>query len=184
MAIYITGLSSMPDLIKQFDVRDLVSIIGSEFQPPTPPEIEPSRHHRCSVDDIVEAKSGRTVPQAEHVKGIIEFLNTWDTNAGLLIHCMAGVSRSTAVALIAHTLKTNDPEQSAIALRKASPYAWPNPRIVSLADAIMGLDGSLVRALNDMGPANWEIEPDYIVPRLQGNDARGYEPGRYSKLII
>ena len=59
---------------------------------------------------------------------LIDFLDTWDGEAALLIHCLAGVSRSTAAALIAHVLKTGDPRKSATALRKASPYAWPNRR--------------------------------------------------------
>ena len=184
MPIYITSLANMPNLVEQFDVRDLVSIVGEDFQPPTPAQIQPSRHHRCSVDDIVEAKPGLKVPKNEHIAELIEFLNTWDAETGLLIHCHAGVSRSTAAALIAHTLKTNDPSKSAIALRKASPYAWPNSRIVALADSIMGLNGQLVRALKDMGPANWQTDSSYTVPRLQGNDARGYEPERYTTLLL
>lgn len=174
----------MPNLSNQFDVRDLVSIIGEEFQPPTPPGIDASRHHRCSVDDIVEARPGLTVPKNEHIADLIDFLNTWDAETGLLIHCHGGVSRSTAAALIAHTLKTNDPSQSAIALRKASPYASPNSRIVALADSIMGLDGQLTRALKKMGPADWQTDANYTAPRLHANDAHGYESDRYTKLIV
>ncbi len=184
MPIYISSLADMPILVKRFDVQDLVSVVGEYAQPPTPPQIRPARHHRCTVDDIVEARPDQTVPQTEHITGLIEFLYSWDSGTNLLIHCMAGVSRSTAVALIARTLKTDDPSQSAIALRKAAPYAWPNRRIVSLADSILGLNGRLNRALKDMGPANWQIDPDYVVPRLDGYDARGYKVGRYAKLTI
>lgn len=174
----------MPILVERFNVHDLVSVIGSYAQPPTPPQILPVRHHRCTVDDIVEAKPGQTVPQSKHISDLIDFLHSWNPDTSLLIHCMAGISRSTAVALIAHTVKTDDPSQSAIALRKAAPYAWPNRRIVSLADSILGLNGRLNSALKDMGPANWQTDPNYVVPHLDGNDARGYEAGRYAKLTI
>ena len=184
MAIYISNLADMPILVKRYDIQDLVSVIGANAQPPTPPQISPDRHHRCNVDDIVETRPGRTVPQSTHINDLIKFLHSWDAETGLLIHCLAGVSRSTAVALIAHTLKTDDPSQSAIALRKAAPYAWPNRRIVDLADSILGLNGRLTRALAEMGPANWQTDRNYVVPHLDGYDARGYEAGRYATLLL
>ncbi|MCY4096260.1 MAG: protein tyrosine phosphatase [Gammaproteobacteria bacterium] len=184
MPIYISGLASMPKLVRQFDVRDLVSVINAEAQPPTPPEISSDRHHRCRVDDIVESRPGHTVPQSEHIAELIEFLHSWDTHTGLLIHCMAGVSRSTAVGLIAHVLKTNDPRRSVMDLRRAAPYAWPNRRIVSLADSILGLNGKLNHALKEMGPANWQSDAEYVVPRLHESDVRGSGPGRCATLIV
>ena len=174
----------MPNLVRRLEVQDLVSIISSELQPPTPREIHPARHHRCTVDDIVQTREGKTVPQAEHISELIEFLRSCEADTNLLIHCLAGVSRSTAVALIAHVIKTDDPSRSAMVLRKAAPYAWPNRRIVSLADSILELNGKLNHALKQMGPADWQSQDDYVVPRLQGNDARGYESGRYATLII
>lgn len=184
MAIYISGLADMPKLVRQFNVQNLVSIVAAEHQPPTPPELHPTRHHRCTVDDIVESKPGLTLPQNKHIERLIEFLDSWKSDTELLIHCMAGVSRSTAAGLIAYTLKTNDPKGSAVALRDAAPYAWPNRRIVSLADSILGLDGKLILAREEMGPADWQIDPDYNSPQLHGNDASGHKSGRYAELVI
>lgn len=184
MSIYITSLANMPNLIRRFDIEYLVSIVDADGQPPTPTEISSSRHHRCVVDDIVETQPGKIVPRTEHIRDLIEFLDAWDSESSLLIHCMGGVSRSTAAALIAHTLKTSDPKQSATALRLAAPYAWPNQRIVSLADSILGLNGKLILAHEEMGPASWQIDPDYAVPQLHGNDAGGDKSGRYAELEI
>lgn len=182
MPIYVSGIADMPMLVRQFDIQDLISIVAAESQPRTPPEVDTSNHHRCPVDDITEATPGKTAPKAKHIADVIEFLNNRDPESGLLVHCIAGVSRSTAVALVAHTLLTKDPSKSALVLREAAPYAWPNRLIVSLADSLLKLDGQLIRAREEMGPANWEIDPNYTVPRLHGSDARGYEPGRYAKL--
>ena len=85
MPTQIAGQSNKPKLVTQFDVRNLVSIIGEPCQPPPQPEIDPSRHYGCSVDDIIEANPGRTVPQTEHVADLIELLNTWDAATGLLV---------------------------------------------------------------------------------------------------
>lgn len=173
MTIYVSSLADMPGLVRRFGVRDLVSIIQPDAQPPTPPEIEPERHYRCPVHDIVESRPGEVLPQADHVEELITFLRTWDGEAPLLTHCHAGVSRSSAVALIAHVLQTGNPAKSVKALRKASPYAWPNRRIVALADSIMGFDGALVEARENMGAAIWETDPDYVK-----------EPGRYTTLAL
>ncbi len=184
MPIIISSLADMPDLVREFGVRDLVSVIHPEAQPPTPSEIDPVRHHRCAVHDIVEPKLGEISPQTGHIEALIKFLDTWESEVPLLVHCLAGVSRSTAVGLIAHTLKTGDPRKSAKALRKASPYAWPNRRILALADSILGLGGELTKAREAMGPANWEADATYVAPRLQGQRAAGYQMQRFTTLNV
>ena len=184
MTIYISSLADMPRLVPQFRVRDLVSIIQPSAQPPTPPGVDPARHHRCPVHDIVKAQPGEVRPEASHIEAVIGFLRTWDGEAPLLIHCLAGVSRSTAVALIAHVLQTGDPRRSAASLREASPYAWPNRRIVALADSILGLDGQLIEAREDMGPATWETDPDDDEIAAATRRLHGYKPGRYTRLSI
>lgn len=184
MTIYVSSLADMPGLVREFGVRDLVSVIQHDAQPPTPPEVDPARHYRCTVHDIAEPVPGETLPETAHVVGLIDFLRTWDADAPLLIHCHAGVSRSTAVALIAHVLRTGDPGKSAATLRAASSYAWPNRRIVALADGILGFDGKLIQAREDMGPATWETDPDDEERTNAGRHRHGYKRGRYAKLSV
>ena len=184
MTIYVSSLADMPHLVGQFRVRDLVSIIQPSAQPPTPAGVDPARHHRCPVHDIVEAKPGEVRPEVSHIEEVIRFLRTWDGEAPLLIHCHAGVSRSTAVALIAHVLQTGDPRRSATALREASTYAWPNRRIVALADSILGLDGELIEARESMGPATWETNPDDEEVAAAARRLHGYKQARYTTLSI
>lgn len=184
MTIYVSSLADMPHLVPKLGVRDLVSIIQPNDQPPTPPGVDPARHHRCPVHDIVEAQPGEVLPEANHIAELIEFLRTWDSETPLLIHCLAGVSRSTAVALVAHVMQTGDPRKSAAALRDASPYAWPNRRIVALADSFLGLDGELIAAREGMGPAVWETDPDDEEIAAAARHLHGYKPGRYTKLSV
>jgi predicted protein tyrosine phosphatase len=70
-----------------------------------------------------------------------------------VIHCYAGVSRSTAAAFVA--VCTLNPRRSeaavAEALRRASPTATPNIRIVALADDILGRNGRMVEAITAIG---------------------------------
>jgi len=71
----------------------------------------------------------------------------------MLIHCWAGISRSTAAAFTALCLlrPSTDEEQIAWELREASPSATPNRLIVQLADDVMGRGGRMVRAIEKIG---------------------------------
>ena len=67
----------------------------------------------------------------------------------MVVHCWAGISRSTAAAYTA--LCAINPEVSeeliAVRLRDASPTAYPNRLIIQLADAALGRNGRMVRAI-------------------------------------
>ena len=71
----------------------------------------------------------------------------------MLIHCWAGISRSTAAAYTALCMLRPDSDEEALAreLRAASPSATPNRLIVSLADDILGRDGRMVKAIAGIG---------------------------------
>jgi predicted protein tyrosine phosphatase len=113
------------------------------------------RHRRLRLDisDISEARSGHILPAEAHMARLIDFVTAWDRAAPLLIHCYAGVSRSTAAAFIA--LCALDPRADehrlAARLRAASPTATPNPRMIALADRLLGRAGRMVEAIRAIG---------------------------------
>jgi len=156
--IYVTNLFDLPMHVRALRPGYLVSIIQPEFQPETPPEITPRRHYRVDVHDISEPRPGSIIPEHEHIAGLIDFLSEWPLDQSLMVHCYAGVSRSTAVALIGHFIKTGDESVSARALRAAAPHALPNRRIIKLADDILGCDGRLVAAREAMGQGEGVVE--------------------------
>jgi predicted protein tyrosine phosphatase len=84
----------------------------------------------------------------------------WDRGAPLVIHCYAGVSRSTASAFAAACALNPHREEIVIArqIRAASPIASPNRLIVSLADKALGREGRMLRALDAIGPAWMMVE--------------------------
>ena len=69
------------------------------------------------------------------------------------MHCFAGISRSTASAYASVCALNPHRDEASIAqaLRLASPTATPNIRIVSLADRILGRDGRMVSAIENIG---------------------------------
>jgi predicted protein tyrosine phosphatase len=71
----------------------------------------------------------------------------------MLIHCWAGISRSTAAAYTALCLFRPQADEETLAqeLRAASPSATPNRLIVSLADEVLGRQGRMVKAVAGIG---------------------------------
>jgi predicted protein tyrosine phosphatase len=119
----------------------------------TPAGFAPDRHLRLDMHDIIEARDGAIAPAEEHVGELIEFVRSWDRKEPLLIHCFAGLSRSTAAAFITLcALNPQAPERMiALALRRASDTAVPNRRFVALADSFLKREGRMLAALDDMG---------------------------------
>jgi predicted protein tyrosine phosphatase len=78
----------------------------------------------------------------------------------MVVHCYAGISRSTASAFAAACMLNPHRDEVSIArqIRAASPIAQPNRLIVSLADKALGRDGRMLRALDEMGPGSMTVE--------------------------
>ncbi|WP_348533044.1 protein tyrosine phosphatase [Hyphomicrobium sp. NDB2Meth4] len=153
-AVHVCALRHIPDVLRQTGATHLVSAINADLAPQTPAGFAAERHLRLDMHDIIEPCDGASPPGEAHVGALLDFVERWDREAPLLIHCYAGLSRSTAAAFI--TLCALNPgasEQSiAQALRRASDTAVPNRRFVGLADAYLGRAGRMVAALDSMGP--------------------------------
>jgi predicted protein tyrosine phosphatase len=154
--IYVCGIAEMPDHVSDLGACRLLSLVSPAEQPPRPATIAAEHHHRVQIHDITEPLEGHVLPEAAHVVGLIDFVAAWPANDGpLLIHCIAGVSRSTAAALITLVIKSDGREgEAARHLRQAAAHAWPNRRMIALADDLLGCDGALVAAREAMGPAD------------------------------
>lgn len=70
-----------------------------------------------------------------------------------MIHCWAGISRSTAAAYISASVlnPSLDEEELATRLRDAAPSATPNPRIIALADKLLNRDGRMIKSIAAIG---------------------------------
>jgi predicted protein tyrosine phosphatase len=151
--IYVAPLSLVETTIADVSVSHLVTLINGETPVPTPPSIGPDRHLRLAMNDICEPAAGLVLPCEDHVADLVQFALEWDRKASLLIHCWAGISRSTAAAFI--SLCALNPEADefdlAQALRRASPTAYPNRRLVALGDEALARSGRMVAAVEEIG---------------------------------
>ena len=84
-------------------------------------------------------------PEPEHIQQALTFAR--ETDGPLLVHCRAGVSRSTAIALAIATdcLGVGNERQACEWLKQVCPQAQPNWLIVSLADQILNSNKILIR---------------------------------------
>lgn len=152
-SIHVCALRHVPDVVKRIGARHLVSAINDEFLPATPAAISRDRHLKLDMHDITKVQPGSALPGTEHVVELLDFVLSWNQQAPMLIHCFAGLSRSTAAAFISLcALNPRTPEEIiARALRQSSDTAVPNRLFVTLADNVLRRDGRMVAALNSMG---------------------------------
>ncbi len=105
------------------------------------------------MSDIVEHLDGHVAPDVAHVQTLLDFVRAWDRAHPMLIHCYAGVSRSTAAAYVAACALRRDfcEFETAQTLRALSPTATPNARIIAIADNLLGRGGRMISAINEIG---------------------------------
>jgi predicted protein tyrosine phosphatase len=166
MSILVSSLSRVPEIILARRPSRVVSLLDPESAFPDAGRHGVARHLKLAVHDISEAYRGYVHPAEEHVRELLEFVSDWDCSDCVLVHCFAGVSRSTASAYsIACALNPGfDEEEIAWALRGASPTAWPNRRIVALADAELGRGGRMSRAVAAIGIGQLQEDADIAAP--------------------
>jgi predicted protein tyrosine phosphatase len=152
-AIYVCPLSRLADTVAQSGARHIVTLINNDTLVTRPSHIDPLNHLHLGIHDICEPAEGMICPSAEHIEELIGFVQRWDREAAIVVHCYAGISRSTAAAFSAFCAARPDLDEAEIAvrLRRGSPEATPNARIVAIADEILGRSGRMTRAIEEIG---------------------------------
>lgn len=159
-AIYVCPKSKVPHSVERLRPSHLITLLDPHDDMPTPEDFPGHRHLRLGMHDIAIDRPEYTAPDELHVRELIAFTKDWDRAQPMLIHCWAGISRSTASAFTVACMFSAPGRERDIALRlrSAAAHAQPNPRIVALADALLGRDGRMVDAIDAMGPAQVVFE--------------------------
>lgn len=160
--IHVCSLARLYATVDETGARHIVTLLRLTDRVQRPSHIAPENHLVLAIDDIATPMEGYTVPGEEHVERLIEFVGGWDRAAPMVVHCFAGISRSTAGAYVAACALNpqRDEQQIAWEIRRASRTAQPNARIVSIADRLLQRDGRMVRAVESIGPGQAASEGD------------------------
>ena len=151
--IHVCSLSRIGATVAQTGASHLVTLINAGTPVERPLAIPEERHLFLAFNDILEPMEGMTPPAEEHVTQLLDFVEGWKPEKPIVIHCFAGISRSTAAAFISLCALNPEADEFDLArvLRLASATAYPNRRLVSLGDTVLSRSGRMVAAVEEIG---------------------------------
>ena len=150
--IHISSLSGLADVAASLGSFDLLTLLSPRAEARDWSGFSHARHLRLAFHDITEPKPDLIAPDARMLQAILDFGREAVPGRVLLIHCWAGISRSSAAAYaIACDRNPGFEDEIADELRRRSPLVTPNKLMVRLADDLLGRDGRMVEAIARIG---------------------------------
>jgi predicted protein tyrosine phosphatase len=151
--LIVCPLSQIDAMAQSHNPNQMLTLINEHMNVELPPSIPETNYLRLNFNDIDEPREGLVLADEAHMSQLLQFIKGWNREQPMLIHCWAGVSRSTAGALIALSAlnPTLEAAQAAERLRKASPTATPNRHLMTLADKALNRSGELLKASQNIG---------------------------------
>jgi len=150
--IHVSSLRALDRVTAQLQSYDLLTLLSPDYPETDWREFACGRHLRLAFHDIVEPTPGRTAPDRDMMQAVLDFGRKCELQRALLIHCWAGISRSSAAAYaIACDHNPGFERDIAVELRRRSPSATPNRLMVRLADDLLERCGRMVEAIDGIG---------------------------------
>ena len=163
-AVAICGYRHLADLFARQEVNHVVSIMtDSELKSRPAPSFGNRKVLRLPFDDVGGyASAGLVAASRDHIAGLIGFARAWGGGSGTLAcQCRAGVSRSSAAAMIvAAVVRPTNWHAVATRVAQARSFYSPNTRMLGYADEILDLSPGLVDLVRNLPLPNrmddWE----------------------------
>ncbi|HEY8871478.1 MAG TPA: protein-tyrosine-phosphatase [Stellaceae bacterium] len=158
-------------------VTHVLSILDPEWpDPPAFAGFAPHRRLALRFHDIIDPTPGWLAPSQGDVERLLEFgreLNQ-PAQSHLLVHCHAGVSRSTAAAalILAQAYPERPAGEALDAVARMRPRAWPNLRILEFGDALLGRSGEIAAAASAIYRRVLDREPHLEEAMIDGGRGR------------
>src|SRR3954465_3874837 len=151
--IHVCSIARLYDTVEETGALHIVTLLKDTDRVARPKTIMEANHLVLGMDDICVAMDGYVIPCDDHVPRLIEFVRGWDRTKPMVVHCYAGISRSTAGAYVTACALNPSRNELMIAqeLRRLSVTASPNPPIVAIADRMLGRSGRMVAAIETIG---------------------------------
>ena len=169
--LYVCSLSGLSAVAAGLDRFDLLTLLSPSHEGCDHRALACDRHLELSFHDITETRPGLVAPDRAIMQAILDFAREAPDHK-MLIHCWAGISRSSAAAyVIACDRNPGFEREIAEELRRRAPSVTPNRLMVSLADDLLGRSGRMTEAIHRIGrgadafegepyqlPLSWPIE--------------------------
>jgi len=165
-------------------VTHVLSILDPEWPDPEAfRTFDPHFRAIMRFHDAIEPDRDILLPQKGDVEAILTFGRDAAEAGGLLIHCHAGISRSTAATLMILAQAHPDEREDELAdrLLETRPQAWPNSRMITFADELLDREGRLMAATAGIYAQQLVRRPDLAEIMRRGNRAREVELGLSGK---
>jgi len=125
--IHVSSLSALNSVTANLHSYDLLTLLSPDHPDTDWSAFACERHLRLAFHDITESMPGLVVPDRDLMQAVLDFGRKCDHQRALLIHCWAGISRSSAAAYaIASDRNPGFERDIAVELRRRSPSATPN----------------------------------------------------------
>lgn len=155
--IIVCSLKDLNNVCESIEPSHVISVIDPGFAPETPKNV--TNHLKLGFDDIISVSSKNKIfrlntdkipqlpPNSDHVNQIVEFINSWDKNFPIVIHCWCGVSRSMATAtyIMCREDKLNI-NRNIRYIRSIAPHANPNKVLIKLFEDSLNLNKKISNA--------------------------------------
>jgi predicted protein tyrosine phosphatase len=143
-------------------------------------------HERLELrfHDVIEDTPDMQPPTEAQVAQVLAFgrtlLNEPAGTAHLLVHCHAGISRSTASMILIVAQARPDLPALAIVqeILRIRPKAWPNLRIIEMGDAMLSRGGEIVAAVATLYQHQLAVRPQLLEFMTDGNRQREVAAGQ------
>jgi predicted protein tyrosine phosphatase len=150
--ILVTSLSALDTVTARLQNYDLLTLLSPDYPVVDWSAFACTRHVRLAFHDIVEPMPGLTAPDRVVMQAVLDFGRASEPQRPLLIHCWAGISRSSAAAFaIACDRNPGFERDIAGELRRRAPFVTPNRLMIRLADELLARDGRMVEAIGNIG---------------------------------
>lgn len=144
--------SEVGKTVEEFGATHLVTLLDPEDRIHRPSLIEPTNHLRLGFFDEEDPAAFKP-PTLWHATAILDFGSRLPPDARVVVHCFAGVCRSTAAGLAlwlqAHGWEGFDEARAWLLGHR--PRACPNMLLARHFDEIQGLNGKFVKLCDEIG---------------------------------
>ena len=182
--ITICGIHELPDH-REIGISHVLSILDPDW--PVPDAFGSfGEHERLELrfHDVIEQVPDMIPPQEKHVAQLLAFgrnlMAEPAPGAHLLVHCHAGVSRSTAsmILIVAQAQSQLAASVTAQEVLRIRPQAWPNLRIIEMGDAMLGRGGEVIEAVREIYRVQLSRRPELATSMADGGRGREVAVGR------